>query len=105
MAAFVEVEVAPVEGAVVLRDMKDHGTGPALRVSPLDWLDFLAGSPVESLTISRHDRVTCHDGAWVHTRWHVRDQRGATLHFTDEEWVGFWISVLDDAPELFEMVD
>jgi hypothetical protein len=94
------VEIAPATDAVLIRDVKDHGTGPALRVSYPEWHDFLSGAPIEALTISHHDRVTGHDGVWVYTCWHLRDGGGTMLHFTDDEWTQFWAGVLDSEEEL-----
>jgi hypothetical protein len=96
------VEIATVTDAVLIRDCKDHGAGPALRISYPEWHDFLSGTTGgEGLTISHHDRVTGHDGTWVHTSWHLRDRGGMTLHFTDHEWTQFWRGVLDSEEELF----
>jgi hypothetical protein len=36
------VETGHVPGAVLVRDTKDNGTGPVLRVSPGDWARFTA---------------------------------------------------------------
>lgn len=94
------VEVAPVTDAVLIRDGKDRGAGPALRVSYPEWHDFLAGAPAEGLTVSKHDRVTGHDGTWVYTRWHLRGRNGVMLHFTDAEWTQFWAGVLDSDEDL-----
>ena len=37
------VETGSVPGAVLVRDTKDCGNGPVLRVSPRDWRRFVAG--------------------------------------------------------------
>ena len=37
------VEAAHVPGAVLIRDTKDYGHGPVLRVTPADWRRFTAG--------------------------------------------------------------
>ncbi|HEX3956392.1 MAG TPA: DUF397 domain-containing protein [Trebonia sp.] len=34
------VEAGHVHGAVLIRDTKDNGTGPVLRVTPADWKSF-----------------------------------------------------------------
>jgi hypothetical protein len=34
------IEAADVPGTVLVRDTKDNGTGPVLRVSPADWMRF-----------------------------------------------------------------
>jgi hypothetical protein len=34
------VEVGPVRGAILVRDTKDTGTGPVLRVTPATWTRF-----------------------------------------------------------------
>jgi Domain of unknown function (DUF397) len=36
------VEAGQVAGAVFVRDTKDHGAGPVLRVTPADWSRFTA---------------------------------------------------------------
>ena len=36
------VEAGHVPGAVLIRDTKDNGTGPVLRVTPKDWRAFTA---------------------------------------------------------------
>jgi hypothetical protein len=36
------VEAGQIPGAVLIRDTKDKGTGPVLRVSPADWGRFTA---------------------------------------------------------------
>jgi len=36
------VEAAHVPGAVLVRDTKDNGVGPVLRVTPSDWGRFTA---------------------------------------------------------------
>lgn len=36
------VEAGQVPGAVLIRDTKDNGTGPTLRVTPADWSRFAA---------------------------------------------------------------
>ena len=36
------VEAGHVPGAVLIRDTKDHGHGPVLRVTPADWQRFTA---------------------------------------------------------------
>ena len=102
MTAIPTVEVAPAADAVLIRDGKDRGAGPALRISYPEWHDFLSGTAAEGLTVSRHDRVTGHDGAWVHTRWHLRGRDGVVLHFTDAEWTQFWAGLLDDEDELLK---
>jgi hypothetical protein len=94
------VEVAAVTDAVMIRDGKDHGAGPSLRISYPEWHDFLSGATGDGLTVSHHDRVTGHDGVWVHTVWHVRDRGGAVLHLTDAQWTEFWSGVLDCEEQL-----
>ena len=37
------VEAGHVPGAVLIRDTKDHGRGPVLRVTPAGWQRFTAG--------------------------------------------------------------
>ncbi|HEY4005152.1 MAG TPA: DUF397 domain-containing protein [Pseudonocardia sp.] len=99
------LDVAWTPHAVLLRDVKDHGHGPHLRIDPPDWHDFLSGVAVESLTISEHDRVTGHDGTWVHTRWHLRDRTGTMLHFTDREWTAFWAGATDEELALLSLLE
>ena len=82
------VDVAPTADAVLLRDTKDAGTGPVLRLSHPDWAAFLAGTP--TLTITETDQLTTHNGHPVTTHWHLRDPHGVTLHFTKAEWTAFW---------------
>ena len=36
------VEAGHIPGAVLVRDTKDNGTGPVLRVTPADWQRFTA---------------------------------------------------------------
>lgn len=36
------VETGTAVGAVLVRDTKDHGNGPVLRISPGDWERFTA---------------------------------------------------------------
>jgi Domain of unknown function (DUF397) len=36
------VELGSTPGAVLVRDTKDHGTGPVLRLTPGDWKRFAA---------------------------------------------------------------
>jgi hypothetical protein len=36
------IETGRVPGAVLVRDTKDNGTGPVLRVTPGDWARFTA---------------------------------------------------------------
>jgi hypothetical protein len=36
------VEAADAPGAILIRDTKDNGTGPVLRVSPQAWHAFIA---------------------------------------------------------------
>ena len=36
------VETGSVPGAVLIRDTKDHGNGPVLRVTPAAWRRFTA---------------------------------------------------------------
>ena len=36
------VETGPAPGAVLIRDTKDHGNGPVLRISAGDWNRFTA---------------------------------------------------------------
>jgi hypothetical protein len=36
------VELASVPGAVLVRDTKNHGTGPVLRITPASWNRFTA---------------------------------------------------------------
>jgi hypothetical protein len=36
------IEAAHVPGAVLIRDTKDRGSGPVLRVTPADWATFTA---------------------------------------------------------------
>jgi hypothetical protein len=36
------IETGRVPGAVLVRDAKDNGTGPVLRVIPADWARFTA---------------------------------------------------------------
>ena len=35
------VESGHVSGAVLVRDTKDHGNGPVLRITPADWTRLL----------------------------------------------------------------
>jgi hypothetical protein len=37
------VEAADSSGAVLVRDTKDNGTGPVLRLTPANWHAFTAG--------------------------------------------------------------
>ncbi|MBA2322783.1 MAG: DUF397 domain-containing protein [Pseudonocardiales bacterium] len=76
------VEVAPTAGGVLVRDTKDHGSGPVLSFTHEQWAAFLARP-----TATVADFVTTHDGVDVPTRWHLRD----TLHFTDVEWDAFLV--------------
>jgi hypothetical protein len=36
------IEAGHVPGAILIRDTKDNGTGPVLRVTPTDWQRFTA---------------------------------------------------------------
>jgi hypothetical protein len=36
------IEAARIPGAVLVRDTKDNGTGPVLRVTPAAWQSFTA---------------------------------------------------------------
>ena len=37
------VEVADHDGYLLVRDTKDHGRGPILRYTPVEWRAFVAG--------------------------------------------------------------
>lgn len=80
------VEVAPAKNVVLVRDTKDHGTGPVLSFTYAEWAAFL-DAPVVAVV----DLVTRHDGVDIPTLWHLRD----TLHFTDAEWDALLAGVHD----------
>ena len=80
------VEVAPIADGVLVRDTKDHGSGPVLHFSHEQWTSFLVNPDV---TVG--ERLTQHGGGSVRTQWHVRE----TLHFTDAEWDAFQAGVRD----------
>jgi hypothetical protein len=42
------IEAAHVPGAVLVRDTKDNGVGPVLRVTPADWTRFNAAIRADS---------------------------------------------------------
>lgn len=83
------VEVAPAASGVLLRDTKDHGTGPAVSFTTPQWTAFLA----ETLT-----GAPSANGAVVVTHTFTgTDVRGGdtTLHFTPGEWTAFRNGVHD----------
>jgi Domain of unknown function (DUF397) len=47
------VEAGHVPGAVLIRDTKDHGAGPVLRVSPATWSRFTARLRATGGSVSR----------------------------------------------------
>lgn len=86
------VEVAPVNEGVLLRDTKDHGAGPVIRLAHDEWSALvdaaLAGAAHPAA--ARCDALTRHDGRDIRTSWRVRlDPGGAELHFTEAEWSAF----------------
>lgn len=87
------VEVAPIPDAVLVRDTKDHGTGPVVEFSPEQWAalvrDVRPGLD-GTAAVTTVELRTVHDGVEVHTRWHLHAPRGdVVLHFTDAEWEAF----------------
>lgn len=79
------VEVAPAEGGVLVRDTKDHGTGPVIRLTHREWEAFLLDVRIGVTT----PRIEHHEaGTDLHST-------GTTLHFTPDEWIAFRSGVLD----------
>ncbi len=90
------VEVAPTADRVLIRDTKDHNTGPTLRLDLDSWHAFLTavltGTPcqTDALTLTEIGTSTPHAGVDVPTRWHLTSTHtGYTLHFTTQEWNAF----------------
>lgn len=77
------VEVAPTVEGVLVRDTKDHGTGPVLSFTRDEWAAFLVHP-----TVVVADLLTIHDGVVVKTCIHLRG-----LHFTAAEWNAFLAGV------------
>jgi Domain of unknown function (DUF397) len=46
------VEIAPTADAVLVRDTKNAGTGPTLRISHPGWAAFLAATPRQEPRLS-----------------------------------------------------
>ena len=92
------VDVTRTADGVLVRDSKDHGTGPVLRFDLDEWAVFLAaavaGAPIPTVTSA--EAVTRHRGTPAATRWHVSSTRSAVpLHFTDPEWTAFLAAARD----------
>jgi hypothetical protein len=85
------VEVAPFAAGVLLRDTKDHGTGPVLSFTAAQWAQFLqetrTGTTGENGAV-----VVTHTAAGTE----VRAADGDTiLRFTPGEWTAFRDGVRD----------
>lgn len=83
------VEVAPAASGVLLRDTKDHGTGPVLTFTSTQWTAFLTESLTGAPSANGAVEVT-HSPTGT-------DVRGGdtTLHFTPGEWTAFRDGVRD----------
>jgi hypothetical protein len=83
------VEVAHREDGVLVRDSKDHGTGPVIRLATPEWeaflLDVRIGLPSGTTPVTIETLPT---GTDVH-------HAGTTLRFTPGEWTAFRSGVLD----------
>jgi hypothetical protein len=84
------VEVAPAAAGVLLRDSKDHGTGPILTFTAAQWTAFLretaTGAPSRNgvVTVTHTDAGT-----------RIRAADGTVLRFTPGEWTAFRNGTLD----------
>jgi hypothetical protein len=85
------VEVAPSARGVLLRDTKDHGTGPVLTFTATQWTLFLRET-LSDATSANGAVVVTH----TPTGTEVRTTDGATtLRFTPGEWTAFRKGVHD----------
>ncbi len=96
------VEVAPTADGVLIRDTKDHNTGPTLRLDLDAWDAFLTAAltgtacQTDALTLAEVGTSTPHAGVDVPTRWHLTSTHtGATLHFTTQEWDAYLAGARD----------
>ena len=84
------VEVAPAGSGVLLRDTKDHGSGPVIAFSAAQWAAFLA--EVATDTPSANGAAVaepCASGVVLH------GEGGVRLSFTPSEWAAFRAGVRD----------
>jgi hypothetical protein len=51
------VEVAGHDGMILVRDTKDHGTGPVHRYTPDEWRAFIAGVRNGQFDLNESDRL------------------------------------------------
>ncbi|MDQ3579660.1 MAG: DUF397 domain-containing protein [Actinomycetota bacterium] len=95
------VEVAPTGDGMLMRDTKDHGTGPVIYFGLDQWPAFLGNAlgdcaDTDANVVSITEAVTplSYGGITATTNWHVhcRDT-GVTLHFTAGEWAAFLAGV------------
>ncbi|MGI5129081.1 DUF397 domain-containing protein [Pseudonocardia sp. CA-107938] len=84
------VEVAPATSGVLLRDTKDHGSGPVIAFSPAQWSAFLA--EVAADAPSANGAATA-EPSESGVALHAPD--GVTLRFTPSEWAAFRAGVRD----------
>ena len=84
------VEVAPGGPDVLLRDTKDHGSGPVIAFSATEWAAFLAEVAADSPSVNGAAVVEPSASGVV-----LHGAAGARLAFTPSEWAAFRSGVLD----------
>ena len=84
------VEVAPTRTGVLLRDTKDHGSGPVIAFSAAQWAAFLAEVAADSPSVNGAAVVEPSASGVV-----LHGPAGARLAFTPSEWAAFRSGVLD----------
>lgn len=85
------VEVAVAPSGMLLRDTKDHGTGPVVAFSADQWAAFLRATATASTSANGAVSVE-HDGTG--TRVYAAST-GVALRFTPGEWTAFRNGVRD----------
>jgi|GEM_PF-362845 len=85
------VEVAPAPSGVLLRDTKDHGTGPVVTFTAAQWAAFLREAATAATSANGAVSVE-HDGAGTRVS---AAPTGAVLRFTPGEWAAFRNGVRD----------
>src|SRR4051812_7607125 len=84
------VEVAPTGPDVLLRDTKDHGSGPVIAFSATQWAAFLAEVAADAPSANGAAATERSASGVV-----LHGAEGARVAFTLSEWAAFRAGVLD----------
>src|SRR3954468_16928205 len=84
------VDVAPAGSGVLIRDTKDHGSGPVIAFSATQWAAFLAEVAADAPSANGAAVAEPSTSGVV-----LRGEGGGRLAFTPSEWAAFRAGVRD----------